>query len=173
MSNFDQNQSIKSNYNNYSNYNIYNNYKLQPNPHQLPCTLTGVRIQNWSKQECRKHCVKSVQIQSFFWSIFSCIRTEYGDILRTEYKEILRISPYSVRSIPPYSLRIQGNTDQKKLSIWTLFTQWRSSYYNVTQVVESCIIVASCEILLVFSYFQKSLSIEKVSILTCRLGTSL
>ena len=24
------------------------------------------------------HCVKSVQILSFFWSIFSCIRTGYG-----------------------------------------------------------------------------------------------
>ena len=27
------------------------------------------------------HCVKSVQIRSFFWSVFSCIRTEYGEIL--------------------------------------------------------------------------------------------
>ena len=44
-------------------------------------------------------CVKSVQIRSFFWSIFSCIRTEYE------------------------SVRIQENTDQKKLRIWTLFTQ--------------------------------------------------
>ena len=26
------------------------------------------------------HCVKSVQIRSFFWSVFSCIRTEYGDL---------------------------------------------------------------------------------------------
>ena len=25
------------------------------------------------------HCVKSVQIRSFFWSVFSCIWTEYGD----------------------------------------------------------------------------------------------
>ena len=25
-----------------------------------------------------KQCVKSVQIRSFFWSVFSCIRTEYG-----------------------------------------------------------------------------------------------
>ena len=25
------------------------------------------------------HCVKSVQIRRFFWSIFSCIRNEYGD----------------------------------------------------------------------------------------------
>ena len=42
------------------------------------------------------HCVKSVQIRSFFWSLFSRIRTEYGEILRM---------------------------DQKKLRIWTLFTQ--------------------------------------------------
>ena len=53
------------------------------------------------------HCVKSVQIRNFFWSVFSCIWTEYG--------EILHISPYSVR--------MRENTDQKKLRIWTLFTQ--------------------------------------------------
>ena len=46
----------------------------------------------------RYHCVKSVQIRSFFWSVFSNIRTEYG--------EMLRISPYSVW--------IRENTDQKK-----------------------------------------------------------
>ena len=37
--------------------------------------------------------MKSVQIHSFFWSVFSHIRTE--------------------------------NTDQKKLCIWKLFTQWK------------------------------------------------
>ena len=36
-----------------------------------------------------RHWVKSVQIRSYFWSVFSHILTEYG--------EILRISPYSVR----------------------------------------------------------------------------
>ena len=41
------------------------------------------------------HCVKSVQIRSYFWPVFCCIRTEYGDL----------------RSIPPVS--IQENTDQK------------------------------------------------------------
>ena len=30
----------------------------------------------------RVHCVKSVQIRSVFWSVFPCIRTEYGDLLR-------------------------------------------------------------------------------------------
>ena len=44
--------------------------------------------------------VKSVQIRSFFWSVFSRIQTEYGEILR-----------------------MRENMDQKKLSIWTLFTQ--------------------------------------------------
>ena len=27
------------------------------------------------------HCVESVQIRSYFWSVFSCIRTGYGDLL--------------------------------------------------------------------------------------------
>ena len=43
------------------------------------------------------HCVKSVQIRSYFWAAFSCIQTEY--------EELLRKSPYSVRR--------QENTDQK------------------------------------------------------------
>ena len=29
-----------------------------------------------------RHCVKSVRIRSFFWSVFCRIRTEYGEILR-------------------------------------------------------------------------------------------
>ena len=32
-------------------------------------------------ESSRVHCVKSVQMRSFFWSVFSCIRTEYGDLL--------------------------------------------------------------------------------------------
>ena len=57
----------------------------------------------------RLHCVKSVQIRSFFWSVFSRFRTEYGEMR----------SP----SISPYSVRMRENADQKKLRIWTLFTQ--------------------------------------------------
>ena len=54
-----------------------------------------------------KQCVKRVQIRSFFWSVFSWIRTKHGDLQM-------------------YRVRIQENTDQEKLRIWTLFTQWRS-----------------------------------------------
>ena len=43
------------------------------------------------------HCVKSAQIRSYFWSVFSRIWTEYGEI----------------QSISPYSVRMPENTDQK------------------------------------------------------------
>ena len=52
-----------------------------------------------------KHCVKSVQIRSFFWSIFSRIWNEYGDL----------------RSKSPYSVQIRENTDQKKTPYLDIF----------------------------------------------------
>ena len=53
------------------------------------------------------HCVERVQIQCFFWSLFSRIWTEYRD-LRSKYL---------------YSVQVRENTDQKKLRIWTPFAQ--------------------------------------------------
>ena len=59
-------------------------------------------------QENRKmYCVKSVQIRSFFWSIFSHFWTEYGEI---------RTSPNAWKYGP------------EKIRIWTLFTQWWAFY---------------------------------------------
>ena len=58
----------------------------------------------------KEHCVKSVQIRSFFWSVFSCIWTGYP-------------------------VRIQGNTDQKKLRIWTLFTQRKYHQQNASHQI--------------------------------------
>ena len=55
----------------------------------------------------RENCPNT---EFFFWSVFSGIWTEYG--------EILRISPYSVR--------MRENMDQENFRIWTLFKQWES-----------------------------------------------
>ena len=33
------------------------------------------------------HCVESIQISSFFWSVFSRIRAEYGDLLRSNARK--------------------------------------------------------------------------------------
>ena len=75
--------------------------------------LTFSRNQKLSRIKCsknrslRRSLRESVQIRSFFCSIFFRIRTDYG--------EILRISSYSVR--------MRENTEQKKLRIWTILTQ--------------------------------------------------
>ena len=60
------------------------------------------------------HWVKSVQILSFFWSVFPCIWTEYVDL----------------NSKSPYSVRIQENKDQEKLRIWALLKQWWCNTYE-------------------------------------------
>ena len=62
----------------------------------------------------RLHYKKLDQMMSFFWSIFSRIRTEYIVLL----------------SKSPYSLRIRENTDQEKILIWELFTQYWISIFN-------------------------------------------
>ena len=59
------------------------------------------------------HNVKRVKIRSFFWYVFSSIRTEYEDLLHKS----------------PYSVRIKKNTDKKKLRIQTLFTEWLLCIY--------------------------------------------
>ena len=58
--------------------------------------MTKFRFMQRKYRECwasELHCVKSVQIQSFFWSEFSCIRTEYGPeitpYLDTFYAELI------------------------------------------------------------------------------------
>ena len=59
--------------------------------------------------------MKSIQIHSFFWTVFSCIRTEYGDL----------------RSKSPHSIRIQENRNQKKLRVDFHFifeNRWQISY---------------------------------------------
>ena len=55
-----------------------------------------------------KHCVKNIWIRSFFWSTFFLVRTGYEDLSLTS----------------PYSVQMRENTDQQKLRIWALFTQW-------------------------------------------------
>ena len=73
--------------------NVYNFENLRINPRKIK--------QIWKINLLKVHCVKSVQIRSFFWSIFSHVWTEYGDL--------------------NYSVQMQQNMDQKKLRIWTLF----------------------------------------------------
>ena len=58
--------------------------------------------------KCSVHCTKSVQIRSFFWSVFSRIWTECGEFW----------------SKPPHSVQMRGNAARKKLRIWSLSKSW-------------------------------------------------
>ena len=80
-----------------------------------PCTVTSTDysytciffygLKHW-------HCLKSVQIRSFFWSVIPCIWTKYGD-LRTKFL---------------YSVWMRENTDQKN-SVFGNFSR-SAGYYN-------------------------------------------
>ena len=66
-----------------------------------------------------KEIYKSVQIRSFFWAVFSCFRTEYGDLWSKSL----------------YSVRIQEKTEQKKVikeinSIYTALVKLVKIFFN-------------------------------------------
>ena len=53
------------------------------------------------------HCVKSVQIRSLFWSVFSCIRTEHRKI-RTRKNSVFGYFSHSGYYDPTFQKRIQN-----------------------------------------------------------------
>ena len=73
------------------------------------------------------HCVKSVQIRSFSGPYFPA----FG--LNTERY-----------AISLYSVRMWKNTNQKKLRIWTLFTQWLIYQFRVHETATAKIILEVC-----------------------------
>ena len=75
----------------------------------FPPFYTKPEINHGQRKNINISLRKKCQYSEFFWSVFSRIWTEYGEI----------------RSISSCSVRIWENTDQKKLRIWTLFTHWR------------------------------------------------
>ena len=87
----------------------------------------SLKISKFLVKKCifnKDHCVKSIQIRSFFWSVFSCIRTEYGDL----------------RSKFPYSAWMQEIMDQEKLRIRTLFTQWSMPAKSFNYFIENVLL---------------------------------
>ena len=71
-----------------------------------PEILTCCKRQQQQKVKVSQclHYVKSVQIRSFFWSIFSCIRTENGDL----YSELFRLLLRKKKNISRYVIVFLG-----------------------------------------------------------------
>ena len=66
--------------------------------------------------------MRSVQIRSFFYSVFSRIRTECGDLLCKS----------------PHSVQIRENKDQEKLRIWTIYAQCYCKKILAESLVNNC-----------------------------------
>ena len=53
------------------------------------------------------HCVKIVQIRSFFWSVFSCIRIEYGDLHSKSAWKVSKNEVFSGSHFPVFGLNTE------------------------------------------------------------------
>ena len=95
----------------------------------------------WANRQCEM-CPNT----EFFLVRFSCIRTEYGEILR----------------ISPYLGRMEENTDKKKLRILTLFTQLGKK--------ETCT-MQNLQLLTSFALFPRHFSVFPTGSHQCGLNT--
>ena len=77
----------------------------------------------------------------------------------TEYREIRRISPYSVR--------IRENTYQKKLRIWTLFTQWLRMLYTFFFALSTYIILLTFIQFILIQFIIKQNSNKVIEVNVC------
>ena len=96
------------------------------------------------------HCVKSAKIRSFFWSVFSHIRNDHGDL----------------RSKSPFSVRIWKNTDQNKLRIWTLFTQYYRLWW-IQQIKSPFLIISKQQWLVTINFGSRHLEIFCKKFVSC------
>ena len=63
-------------------------------------------IIDFASTSFRLHCVKSVQIRSFFWSVFSCIQSEYRKI-RTRKNSVFGHFSCSVKANRSYAHNLE------------------------------------------------------------------
>ena len=75
-----------------------------------------MQFQNKVNEASKNHCVKCVQLRSFFWSVFSRIRTEYAvtafiqaykHSLLQKFNLIILVTPFeSVDMLPTVRLKL-------------------------------------------------------------------
>ena len=80
--------------------------------------LKNEMISQNSTSSTSNHCVKSVQIRSYFWPVFSCIQSKYRKI-GTRNKSVIGHFSLSVRPLPPVCTCLNGQ-------LWELIFGWCS-----------------------------------------------
>ena len=109
-------------YTNLLNFSVYDEIL----PSGVPRTLQNINdtIFQWIIYFAKSrylHCVKSVQIRSFFWSVFYCIRTEYRKIRTRNNSVFGHISRSDTENYYVYISLVSS------LHVWSengVFRQW-------------------------------------------------
>ena len=108
------------------------------------------------------HCVKSVQIRSFFWSMFSRIRTEYGEIRIISPNLIIKqqVTPYRTKKKP-------SNSHNMLMTITSLSSQKNQSkkYYSFLHNMKLQLEQLSTFLKLQLHHQQMQRSITQIKIL--------
>ena len=98
------------------------------------------------------HCVKSVQIRSFFWSVFSCIRTEYRKIRirkNSLFGHFSRSVKQNKKCLQWYNFFVKyefTNSPQGTICtsshVWNCYIRWKkiAKYFNLEQLTISPVI---------------------------------
>ena len=99
-------------------------FSPQSSESQIYFWLQPVKLQ-FSIIGNKLYCLKSVQIRSFFWSVFTCIWTEYGPE-KTPYLD-------TCHKVPPWSEWGSGVSFLRLFILYFLFLipfLWDTSYLN-------------------------------------------
>ena len=83
-------------------------------------------VLTWVMVMLLSHCVKSVQIRSFFWSVFFRIRTEYGETFRMSLREKCPNKEF-------FLVYIFADSDWIRRDFWPLRI-WQSNWYCTRSV---------------------------------------
>ena len=83
-------------------------------------SITGIFLEcpNFLRLHVLGHCVKSVQVGSYFWSAFSCIRTEYGEILSNYGKIRTRNNSVFGHFSSQLMYSVSGDNDLVRFHLW-------------------------------------------------------
>ena len=117
------------------------------------------------------HCVKSVQIRSYSWSVFSCIRTAYGGLplnlrIQSKYRKIWTRNS-SVFGGFSSSVHVAKN---KISSCWIIFnhvvyfytmTWYRGVFRTLSNIYGGVLFAKTVNAFLFFKYFCKNVSWQK------------
>ena len=88
------------------------------------------------------HCVKNVQIRSFFWSVFSRIWSEYWDLWSKSFQKLRLISGWTFKRQPHKMAKhthvIRQPLQKICLCVFDYYVRFALNFVSVTSRIRQC-----------------------------------